>query len=74
MADEAEYTLKHEIAEAAYSTSPCLLADKVDGPYRFCTDFKEVNAVTKPDYYPRPPMHLSGVKCSIDYHIQPLGR
>lgn len=30
------------------------LVDKADASDRFCTDFRKVNAVTKPDSYPLP--------------------
>lgn len=58
MEKEVEYMLKNGIAEPACSSwaSPCLLADKDDGSDRFCTDFRKVNAVTKPDCYPMPRM------------------
>jgi hypothetical protein len=29
--------------------SPCVLVPKLDGTYRFCTDFRKVNAVTNTD-------------------------
>ncbi len=48
--------LKHGIAEPSSSpwSSPCLLVEKHDGTLRFCTDFRKVNSVTKPDSYPLP--------------------
>lgn len=44
------------IAEPSCSpwSSPCLLAEKSDGTPRFCTDFRKVNAVTKPGSFPLP--------------------
>ncbi len=48
---EVQYTLDQGIAEPSSSpwSSPCLLVEKHDGSLRFCTDFRKVNAVTKPD-------------------------
>ena len=69
MEKEVEYMLEHGIAEPACSSwaSPCLLADKADGSDRFCTDFRKVNAVTKPDVYPASygGLHQSGGGCKI---------
>ena len=47
--------LEYGIAEPGSSpwSSPCLLVDKSD---RFCTDFRKVNSVMKPDSYPLPRM------------------
>ncbi len=52
------YMLKHDIAEPSCSSwaSPCLLVPKSDGTMRFCTDFRKVNSVTKPDSFPLPRM------------------
>ncbi len=52
------YMLKHDIAEPSFSSwaSPCLLVPKSDGTMRFCTDFRKVNSVTKPDSFPLPRM------------------
>lgn len=43
--------VQHNIAEPSNSAwrSPCLLADKANGEDHFCTDFRKVNSVTKPD-------------------------
>uniref|UniRef100_A0A9J8CV35 Gypsy retrotransposon integrase-like protein 1 n=1 Tax=Cyprinus carpio carpio TaxID=630221 RepID=A0A9J8CV35_CYPCA len=53
---EVEYMLEHNIAEPTCSawSSPCLLVEKHDGSFRFCTDFRKVNAITKPDSFPLP--------------------
>ena len=40
-----------EISNSEWS-SPCVLATKPDGTYRFCTDFHRVNKVTRCDSYP----------------------
>ncbi|XP_073721213.1 uncharacterized protein [Misgurnus anguillicaudatus] len=53
---EVKYMLQYGIAEPSSSawSSPCLLVEKPDGTHRFCTDFRKVNAITKPDSYPLP--------------------
>ena len=53
---ELDYMLKNDIIESSQSnwSSPCLLVPKSDGTYRFCTDYRKVNAVTKSDSYPIP--------------------
>ncbi len=51
--EEIECMLKNNIAEPSFSgwASPCLLVNKPDGSFRFCTDYRKVNAVTKPDSF-----------------------
>ncbi len=58
MEEQINYMLKHDIAEPSISSwaSPCLLVPKSDGTMRFCTDFRKVNSVTKPDSFPLPKM------------------
>ena len=55
---EVKFMLDNGIAEPSFSpwSSPCLLVPKSDGTLRFCTDFRKVNAVTKPDSFPLPRM------------------
>lgn len=50
---EVEFMQQNGIAEASSSpwSSPCLLVPKNDGSMRFCTDFRKVNAITKPDSF-----------------------
>lgn len=45
--------LENGIAEPSSSSwaSPCLLVEKSDKSPRFCTDYRKVNAVSKPDAY-----------------------
>lgn len=53
---EVDYMLENGIAEPSFSSwaSPSLLVTKSDGSFRFCTDYRKVNAVTKPDSFPLP--------------------
>jgi hypothetical protein len=54
--DEIDYMLKNDIIEPSFSnwSSPCLLVPKDGGSFRFVTDFRKVNALTKADSYPLP--------------------
>ena len=58
MRQEISYMLDNGIIEPSNSNwaSPCVLVPKPDGSYRFCTDFRKVNTVTKTDSYPIPRM------------------
>ena len=58
MESEIQYMLENGIAEPSSSSwaSPCLLVEKSDKSPRFCTDYRKVNAVSKPDAYPLPRM------------------
>lgn len=58
MRQEVSYLLENDLAKPSCSpwSSPCLLVPKPDGTFRFCTDFRKVNAVTVPDSYPLPRM------------------
>lgn len=38
------------------SSSPCLIVLKSNGSAHFCTDYRKVNTITKPDYFPFPRM------------------
>lgn len=54
--DEVKFMLKNEMIEPSQSqwSSPCLLVPKAGNCYRFCTDFRKVNDLTKVDAYPMP--------------------
>ena len=56
MQKEIDYMFKHDIIERSDSewSSPCILVPKPDKTYRFCTDYRKINAVTKTDSYPIP--------------------
>lgn len=55
---EIQYLLDNGLAKPSCSSwaSPCLLVKKPDGTYRFCTDYRKLNSITKPDSYPLPRM------------------
>ncbi|KAL6460928.1 hypothetical protein MHYP_G00308940 [Metynnis hypsauchen] len=55
---ETEYLLENRFAVPSNSPwcSPCLLVPKPDTTYRFCTDYRKVNAITVPDSFPLPRM------------------
>lgn len=54
--DELEKMLGENVIEPCKSpwSSPVCLVPKKDGTYRFCIDFRQLNAVTKKDAYPLP--------------------
>ncbi len=56
MKHETQYLLEHGLAVPSSSPwcSQCLLVPKSDGTSRFCTDYRKVNALTKPDSFPLP--------------------
>ena len=58
MKSEVKYLLDHGLAQASSSpwSSACILVPKSDKTFRFCTDYRKVNTVTKPDSYPLPRM------------------
>ena len=53
---EVDYMFKNNIIKVSNSgwSSPCLLVPKPDNTYRFCTDYRKVNKLTKSDSYPIP--------------------
>lgn len=55
---EVAYMLENNNAIPSPSSwfSPCILVPKADKSPRFCTDFRKVNSVTKPDSFPLPRM------------------
>ena len=69
MRQEVKYMLQNGIIEQSQSqwSSPCILVPKPDGSYRFCTDFRRVNAVTKSDSYPIPRLYRPDRPCSVHY-------
>lgn len=58
MKEEVDYLVREGLAKPSSSpwSSPCLLVPKSDGNYRFCTDYRKINAVTVPDCFPLPRM------------------
>ena len=55
---EVDRMLEDDVIEPAHSewSSPIVMVRKPDGSYRFCLDFRKLNAVTKKDAYPLPQM------------------
>ena len=53
---EIQYLLDNDFIEPSQSnrSSPCILVSKPDGSYRMCTDYREVNNLTKSDNFPIP--------------------
>ncbi|XP_069167999.1 uncharacterized protein [Procambarus clarkii] len=56
MRKEVEYFLANDLAEPSNIewSSPCLLVRNSDGTYRFCTDYRKVNAIIVSDSHPMP--------------------
>ena len=56
MRQKIAYMLQNDLIEISNSewSSPCVLIPKPDGTYRFCTDFRRGNKVTRCDSYPIP--------------------
>ena len=48
--------LRNDIIEPSQSSwsSPCILVPKPDRSFRFCTDFRKVNELTRTDSFPIP--------------------
>ncbi len=53
---KVDYLLAYNLAEPSFSywSSPCILLSKSDNSYRFCTDCRKLNSLTKPDCFPLP--------------------
>ena len=51
---EIGYMLENNIIEKSNGlwSSPCILIPKPDGSFRFCTDYRKVNNITKTDSFP----------------------
>ncbi len=58
MKTEVDYLLQNGLAVPSQSpwSSPSLLVSKPDSTFRFCTDYRKVNNVTKPDSFSLPRM------------------
>lgn len=51
---EVQYLLDNNLAKPSCSSwaSPCLLVKKSDNSYRFCTDYRKINKITKHFHFP----------------------
>ncbi len=70
MRDEVKYLLENGLAvpsSSACSSSPCIIVPKSDGTARFCTDYRKVNAITKPDSFPLPRMKDCVDRVGVSY-------
>ncbi len=62
-----EYLLKNGLAVHSQSpwSSPCLLVQKPDSSFRFCTDYRKVNSVTKVDSFPYPALRIVSIELAL---------
>lgn len=53
---EEDCLIAYNLAEPSYSSwsSPCTVVHKPDNSYRFCSDYRERDTLTKPDCFPLP--------------------
>lgn len=56
MHQEVSYLMENGLAKPGPWISQCLLVPNPDGTFRFCTEYRRVNAVTVPDSYLLPCM------------------
>lgn len=74
MKSEVTYLLAHGFATRSQSpwSSPCILVPKSDSTFRFCTDYRKVNAVTRPDSFPLPRMEDCVDKVGAAHYVTKL--
>lgn len=85
MHSQVDEMLSNGVIEPSNSgwSSPVVMVKKANGKYRFCVDFRKVNAVSQPDAYPLPYMdailrklqkakYISTIDLSSAYHQIPL--
>lgn len=74
MKSEVTYLVAHGFATRSQSpwSSPCILVPKSDSTFRFCTDYRKVNAVTRPDSFPLPRMEDCVDKVGAAHYVTKL--
>ena len=70
VASEIDRMLDHDVIRPSTSpwSSPVVMVRKPDGSWRFCIDYRKLNAITHRDAYPLPRIDSTFKRCCIFYH------